>query len=175
MKRIKLERHICGRQEHTRQPRHSWRFSDGQISAERAPQHQYENNGDEPKLFEVQLVGKLLTGEEIRSKIHSLTILPSPTSVLSPQIPPPQAIIGFDSDAKIEVSPKKIRFLDESSDNFSITIRPAPPKDWFQRFWWILIPAIFLLFIFGKSAWKFLKFRNWKKTTSQTPPQTSSH
>lgn len=49
---------------------------------------------------------------------------------------------------------------DQSSDNFLITIRPAPPKGWFQRFCWILIPAIFLLFIFGKILRKMKKARN---------------
>ena len=188
-----------------------WDFGDGQTSAERSPQHQYENDGDDPKTFRVQLVGKLSNGKEIRGKIHSLTILPSPPTLFipPPPIPSPQAAIGLDSPSKIEVG-QTVRFLDESvgliqswqwnfnnegssmerhpefafqtpgdktitltvkgdgedqsSANLSITIRPAPPKGWLRRFWWILIPAICLLFVFGKVL------RNIKKAPPIVPP-----
>lgn len=185
-----------------------WDFGDGQTSAERSPQHQYENDGDDPKTFRVQLVGKLFNGKEIHGTTYNLTVLPSPPTLFipPPPIPPPQAVIGFDSAAKIEVG-QTVRFLDESigaveswqwnfndegsstarhpefifktpgdktitlivkgagedqsSDNLSIAIRPAPPKGWLRRFWWILIPAIFpLLFIFGKVLRKIKKARN---------------
>ncbi len=90
-----------------------WDFGDGQTSAERSPQHQYENDGDDPKTFRVQLVGKLSNGQEIRSTIYNLNILPSPPTIPSPQIPPPQASIGLYSLSKIEVG-ETVRFLDES-------------------------------------------------------------
>ncbi len=184
-----------------------WDFGDGQTSAERSPQHQYENDGDDPKTFRVQLVGKLSNGQEIRSKIHSLTILPSPPTLFipPPPIPPPQAAIGLDSPSKIGVG-QTVRFLDESigliqswrwnfndesssmerhpeftfqtpgdktitlivqgdgeeqsSASLLIAISPEPPKGWLQRFWWILIPAIFLLFVSAKFWGKIRKARN---------------
>lgn len=39
---------------------------------------------------------------------------------------------------------------DQSSVNLSITIRSAPSKGWFQRFWWILPTALFLSFVFDQ-------------------------
>ncbi len=92
-----------------------WDFGNGQTSTERSPQHQYENDGDDPKTFRVQLVGKLSDGKEIHSTIYNLTILPSPPTLFIPPPPisPPQAVIGLDSPSKIEVG-QKVRFLDES-------------------------------------------------------------
>lgn len=184
-----------------------WDFGDGQTSAERSPQYQYKNNGDNPKTFRVQLVGKLSNGQEIRSTIYNLTVLPSPPTLVipPPQIPPPQAAIGLDRTSKIEVG-QTLRFLDESvgliqswqwnfndegfseerhpeftfqtpgdktitltvkgagddqsTDSLSMVIRPEPPKGWLQRFWWILIPALFLLFVFGKILREIKKARN---------------
>ena len=184
-----------------------WDFGDGQTSAERSPQHQYENDGDNPKTFRVQLVGKHSNGQEIRSPIYNLTVLPSPPTLVipPPPIPPPQAAIGFDRTSKIEVG-QTLRFLDESvgliqswqwnfndegssmdrhpeftfqtpgdktitltvkgdgedqsTDSLSMVIRPAPPKGWLQRFWWILIPALFLFLIFGKILREIKKARN---------------